>query len=94
MSAAMMTIPGGRLEDADAEVEVEGGDLRRALTTSFTPRLMVLFLAAVWFCKTRGNDVSVLPGYLRGMCGAVVFKLFLRKHSKGQLREREDDWDE
>jgi len=29
-----------------AVVEVEGGDLRRDLTTSFTPRLRDLFLAA------------------------------------------------
>lgn len=31
---------------AVAVVEVEGGDLRRDLTTSFTPRLRDLFLAA------------------------------------------------
>lgn len=43
MSAARMTMLAGREED----VLVEGGeDLRRALTTSLTPRLRVLVRAA------------------------------------------------
>jgi hypothetical protein len=45
MSAARMTMPGG-LEIVLEEGPV-GGSLRTDLTTSFTPRLSVLFLAAV-----------------------------------------------
>ncbi len=40
ISAARMTIPG-------AVVGAPAGDLRRALTTSLTPRLRVLFFAAI-----------------------------------------------
>lgn len=42
-----MTMAGGRVAEVELVEVVEGGDLRRALTTSFTPRLRVLFLAAV-----------------------------------------------
>jgi hypothetical protein len=42
MSPAMMTTPGKEVLEGD-----EAGDLRRHLTTSLTPRLRVLFLAAV-----------------------------------------------
>jgi hypothetical protein len=42
MSPAMMTMPGkARFVGEDA------GDLRRVLTTSLTPRLRALFLAAI-----------------------------------------------
>lgn len=43
MSAARMTMLAGREEDVLAE---GGEDLRRALTTSLTPRLRVLVRAA------------------------------------------------
>lgn len=50
----MTTTPKGREEEAGVDVEVEmvvdteGGDLRRDLTTSLTPRLRHLALAAGW----------------------------------------------
>ena len=48
MSAARMTMKcGGSV--VEEEVEVEGGDLRMALTTSLTPRLSVLALLAFVF---------------------------------------------
>jgi len=43
ISAARTTIPGIEEPEADGAPR---GDLRRAFTTSFTPRLRVLFFAA------------------------------------------------
>lgn len=48
ISAARMTMWAGSEEEEDVLLEEEGGeDLRRALTTSLTPRLRVLVRAAV-----------------------------------------------
>ena len=53
MSAAIITIEGGRIVDDDDDddelvfVVEEGADFRRVLTTSLTPRLRALALFAV-----------------------------------------------
>lgn len=59
MSAARITIPLGM--EVEERVEgVAGGDLRMALTHSFTPRLRDLALAAVQDPQMLGTIVNVI----------------------------------
>ncbi len=61
MSAAKTTTEcGGLLEEEEEVVELLGGDLRRDLTTSLTPRLSVLALFAVFCCQTDWVFTSAL----------------------------------
>lgn len=81
MSAARTTTPwGSGGEEGSLLVVVavvEVGDLRSDLTTSLTPRLRVLFLAAVWRIK------RVREGVVGGGGGELAFSFWESERGGG-----------